>query len=207
MELIAKHNEEHPADFKKYDSIEYKHVFNELREQGKTVLDGLRLPVGADVTNTNLNELQLILLNAQGADFRGSTIRNTDMFGADMSETNLNDLDLSTTKLFHACFSGASLENVNFSENKSLKFTRFSEANLQKANFNNTKLHCANFKKANLEGATLKGADLTGANLKGTDFTNADLRNVDMTEDELLASGAILTGAKVGNNSTWKELL
>jgi len=207
MELIAKHNEEHPADFKEYDSeIKYKEVFNQLREKGKTVLHGLRLPVGADVTNTNLNELKLILLNAQEADFRGSTMRNTDMFGANMRRTNLNDLDLSTTELRCARFNGASLENVNFSGNKSLKFIRFSEANLQKANFNNTKLHCANFKKADLEGADLTGAYLKGANLKGTDFTNADLRNVDMTEDELRASGAILNGAKVGNDSTWKKL-
>ncbi|WP_174891560.1 pentapeptide repeat-containing protein [Candidatus Williamhamiltonella defendens] len=279
MELVENHTYKHPADLQKYHgaTIEYRHVFSQLREKEKTVLTALRLPEKANLTNANLDGFKLIWLNAQGADFRGSTLKNTDIGCAGMFQAKLDDIDLRTTNLLSTNFREASLQNVNFSGNKWLDNVNFSEANLQKANFNETKWVLVNFTQANLEGATFNnaifgsgtqlslaildqaelqnatcmgtsfyyaslrganlegancnsanfkrvkltgailtnanftGADLTnaklkGANLKGTDFTNADLRNVDMTEDELLASGAILNGAKVGNDSTWKKL-
>ncbi|WP_234817523.1 MULTISPECIES: pentapeptide repeat-containing protein [Candidatus Williamhamiltonella] len=82
---------------------------------------------------------------------------------------------------------------------------------LDKAELKNATCIDINFSEASLLGADLEGADCSnakfiGANLKGTDFTNADLREVDMTEDELRASGAILTGAKVGDWDKWECL-
>ncbi|WP_059108263.1 pentapeptide repeat-containing protein [Candidatus Williamhamiltonella defendens] len=207
MELVENHTDEHPANLQKYHgaSIEYKQVFTQLREKRKTVLDGLRLPEKANLTNANLDGFKLICLNAHGADFRGSTLQNTHMQGADMHRTNLNDLDLRTTILLGAYLDGASLQNVNFSGNQLLESAYFLKAKLQKANFNETELVGVHFIEANLEGATFNNAifgyrtQLPRAILDQAELKNATCIGTIFYKASLL--GAHLEGANCNSAS------
>ncbi|WP_174888770.1 pentapeptide repeat-containing protein [Candidatus Williamhamiltonella defendens] len=212
MKSIENHTDKHPADLQKYHgaSIEYRHVFSQLREKNKTVLTALRLPEKANLKNANLDGFKLICLNAQGADFRGSTLQNTDMKGADMPRTNLNDLDLRTTTLLGAYLCGASLQNVNFSGNKLLELVNFSEAKLQKANFNETELVSVDFMQANLEGATFNNAifgyqtQLPRAILDQAELKNATCIGTIFYKASLL--GAKLQGANC-NSADFKRAI
>ena len=112
---------------------------------------------GADLTNVNLDGIDLSEKMLDGArfwntDLRGADLSGSSLTGADFTDADLSGADLSEAKLVNAHFIGAKLIDADLSD-----------ANLALAN-----VTCADFSNADLTDT-----DFTDANIAATTFTGA----------------------------------
>ncbi|TAD73675.1 MAG: pentapeptide repeat-containing protein [Oscillatoriales cyanobacterium] len=110
-------------------------------------------------------------------DLTGRQLLGVRLDGCDLSGANLRQVNLRGSQLCDTDLSGADLTGARLA-GADLSGALLSEARLIEAD-----LHKASLALANLSGADLSGADLRGANLS-----------------RINSHGAIVTGAKLGNN-------
>ena len=132
-------------------------------------LNGEQGGIRADLSNTDLRDVDLRGTNLNNADLRGTNLSNTDLRDADLRGTNLNNADLRYANLIGSNLSCADLNNAD------LRY-----ANLRYADLNCTNLSCADLNNANLRGTDLKGANLSYTDLNCSDLNCADLRDADL---------------------------
>lgn len=108
------------------------------------------------------------------ADLSDSCLRLVDLSGADLSDANLRDADLSGADLSGADLTGADLRIANLMG-----------ANLSGANLRSADLRDSNLINANLSGANLINADLSYTNLSGANLINANLINANLRFTDL----------------------
>jgi hypothetical protein len=135
-------------------------------------LNGVRLfgddPGGASVAANRskavLNEADLMMADARGADFTGATLRGA----------NLNAADLRTAKLAHADLTDANLNGADLREARfpgsRMERASLIGADLREANFELADCVAANFQHSDLRGADLIGVNLSGANVAGVRY-------------------------------------
>lgn len=111
-----------------------------------------------------------------------------DLAGGNFLANELSGIELSGANLTQSNFRGANLTDADLSE-ATLNYVRFSGADLSGAYLSN----------ANLQQADLYRSSLVLANLIGANLTEANLQEVNLSQTNL--SGAIVRGAKFGNNS------
>jgi hypothetical protein len=126
-------------------------------------------------------------------------LRETNLGGANLNEANLHGADLIRANLRNVKFNKANLQGANL-ERAHLQCGIFQAANLQRANLDSTKWSFADLTKADLQGAWLVGADLQGArlnraNLRGAILYTAELRGAYLGAANL--QGAHLEDAKL----------
>jgi len=68
---------------------------------------------GADLTETDLDNVNLREADLQGTVLRGAHLQFADLWGANLIETDLTGADLSNSMLYGATFDGAVLINAN----------------------------------------------------------------------------------------------
>ena len=132
-------------------------------------LNGEQGGIRADLSNTDLRDVDLRGTNLNNADLRGTNLSNTDLRDADLRGTNLNNADLRYANLIGSNLSCADLNNAD------LRYV-----NLRYADLNCTNLSCADLNNANLRGTDLKGANLSYTDLNCSDLNCADLRDADL---------------------------
>lgn len=106
---------------RRLDTTRMQEVINFLQDS-HFLSNEIALLKGARLTEIDLSELKLSLLNLQGADFTGSKMRGIDLSGSNLSEadftlvdltgSNLNDADLTDADLSGATLTGAYLSQA-----------------------------------------------------------------------------------------------
>ena len=115
-----------------------------------------------DLSDVDLNNLDLRLANLEGAILSYAKLRNVDLGCANLSYANL----------INASLRGANLSYAN------LSYANLINANLRGVYLRGVDLNYANLSIANLRGADLTGTDLTYINLTGANLIDADLTGV-----------------------------
>ncbi len=165
------------------NEIDGVEVWNHRRAAGEGIPEFIR----ADLSGTDLREINFSLANLAGSEFLRSDLRwallsNADLNGADLRGAKLNSADLKSANLSGADVREAELRGVDLSA-----------SNLSQANLSATDLSEADLTGAKLEGATLAKANLRWTNLTGANLRGADLREANLCEAEL--SGADLSNS------------
>jgi uncharacterized protein YjbI with pentapeptide repeats len=150
---------------------------------------GSAIDVVPDLSEAELDGVDLRRTNLSGADLSGADLSGAELFRANLSEAKLSWAKLSGAMLSDANLRGAKLSGANLSD-----------ANLLKADLSGADLTEADLSLAHLTDAMLFSAKLTGAILRRTilspaGLTEADLSGADLTEADL--TGANLTGANL----------
>ena len=148
---------------------------------------------GLDFSGKDLSQLDL-----RYAQFRGSTLKETDFYsslltGANFRNANMEGCYIEDCSIFEADFSFANLKNASFMFSEQDRMAVEEEPRFPR--LLPTHFHCADLTDADLNGANLTGADFTGANLTRADFTGANLTGADFTGAEL--TGAVFTDVKL----------
>ena len=123
-------------------------------------LNGEQGGIRADLSNTDLRNV----------DLRGTNLNNADLSNAYLNNADLRFADLSNSNLSNAYLTSANLNDSNLS-NANLRYTNLTSANLR----------CSDLRRADLRDADLRYTNLTGANLTGTDLRRVDLRYANLT--------------------------
>ncbi|XP_048321368.1 FH protein interacting protein FIP2 [Ziziphus jujuba] len=118
-------------------------------------------------------------VDAEGANFHNSTLRECEFTGANLRGALLAGANLQSANLQDACLIDCS----------------FCQADLRSAHLQNADLTNANLEGAILEGANMKGAKLSNTNLRGANLQRAYLRQVNLKDTHL--EGAKLDGANL----------
>lgn len=166
-----------------------------------------------DLSNLNLNEA-----NLQGANLRHSDLRGSSFWKANLENSNLEGADLRYTNLLQTNLKKANLEEAN------LKYVNLSEANLHEANLRKCEIEKCDMRSCNLEKAVLSrvifinvvlsGANLSHANLAGVEFRNCSMWMIILDGVDLRwTKGYILDDASIKDtrfsprsNDPWSEL-
>lgn len=142
--------------------------------------------------------------NLNGVDLRGAylvdaKLRYSEFYKANLANANLAGADLGGSssdgwpyKLSKADLSGANLEGSRLDQ-KDLRWSNFTNANLAKADLSKSMLNGANFEAANLKEANLYYSNLAGAELGYANLSGANLINANLSEANLY--GAVLVEA------------
>ncbi len=173
---------------------------------------------GADLSKTNLSEINLSGANLTCAIFREAILNHSnfekaDLRGTDFWAANLNQANLKNAKLNRANLSWAELNRANLSSTD-LRDINLQSAKLRDANFSDSKIRTGNLQhticsNAVFKKADLKDAKLNHANIENANFTNADLRRANLSEAFLKNvnfTDALLTEAGVFTND-WIQIL
>ncbi|MGE5311004.1 MAG: pentapeptide repeat-containing protein [Nitrospirota bacterium] len=148
--------------------------------------------VTPDLTEANLQGLNLMRANLQQANLRGVDLRE-----ANLKQANLVGINLEGADLLRANLKGADLRQANLS-GANLVGARLKGATVREAMLEGVVLREANLKGADLLGARLQGANLWAANLKGANLWAANLKGAYLREANLKEAGlreANLAGA------------
>ena len=130
---------------------------NEILEKHEKWLNNEEGGERADLSYTNLQEVDL-----RGVDLQNAFLCGANLQKANLRKANLQYADLSGADLSEANLSGANLQKIN----------------LQFVDLSNADLINANLMYANLKFACLQYTQLNCANLHGTGFQYADLESV-----------------------------
>ena len=177
---------------------------------------------GADLSKSNLSEINLSGANLACTVFREAVLKNSnfekaDLRGADFWAANLNYSNLKKAKLNRSNLSWAEVNNVDLSladlRDINLQSAKLRNANLLEAKIRTGNLQHAICPNAIFEKVDLKDANLNHANLENANFTNADLRRANLSEaffkntiltDALLTEAGIFTNDWIQMLSNWK---
>ncbi len=176
-------------------------VWNKWRMENPTVYVDLSQ---ADLTEVNLENVNLNEAVLYKTYFSGSCLRNANIANAilnkasfdnvDLHKANLKRSKLFDTRFYHANLQGSDLsftqgENVLFMEAKiqaaDLSYASLSKTNLAMANLNDAKLIETNLKYSSLDHARLKGANLNEAKLINSTFKQANLYQANLVGADL----------------------
>ncbi|MBE9042312.1 pentapeptide repeat-containing protein [Oscillatoriales cyanobacterium LEGE 11467] len=153
----------------------------------------------------DLHNCALPLENLYEANFFGANLTGTNLQEVDLRGANLQRVDLRDANLQRANLQGANLQGANL-QRTSLQQVNLLEANLQDVNLRSVDLHGANLQQGNLRRTDLRGADLREAILLGANFRGSILRGANLRGADL--RGAILRGANLrGANLQGANLL
>ena len=152
----------------------------EILKKHKLWLRGEEGGERADLSYTDLNDVDL-----KGADLRYANLRCVDLRYANLRYANLSDTDLrkaglSDTDLINAGLRDANLRNAN------LRCANLRNVNLRNTDLRNTDLRCVNLNDADLRGADLRDTRLINANLSGADLRDVNLRDADLRGTDLI---------------------
>jgi uncharacterized protein YjbI with pentapeptide repeats len=167
---------------------------------------------GLDLFSRNMQGIDLIRVNLEGANLTGATLKGAQLRGANLRAVHMSEVDLSeaylqeaglheaillTSDLCRADLVGADLQGAALAD-ACLFETKLSGANLKDASLDNSDLRSADLQYADLQGASLYRANLHGAsldmaNLQGADLWEANLQGADLRWAKL--QGASLAGA------------
>jgi uncharacterized protein YjbI with pentapeptide repeats len=156
-------------------------VWNAWREEQHQLQPDLR---GADLAGRDLSHFSLWKTQLQWANLTGASLRNASLLGADLSHASLVEADLQGANLGGARLVQATCAGVDFGRMR-LRWTRFTEADLSRANFAQAILEGARFERANLQGAWFDGADLSWADFTGADLSEASFLAVHLKDTQL----------------------
>lgn len=121
--------------------------------------------------NQQFDRSQLLRLNAQNANFSGSSFKYAQLRGAYLVESNLSNSDFSYASISQLSFSSsqidADLTSANLT-NSNFTSTNFFDAELQSANLTNANFTNSNLSYANLSGAITSGTVFTGVRWDNT---------------------------------------
>ena len=127
-----------------------------------------------------LKEHQLWLksmgINGKRADLSNKNLQFVNLAGVDLSRANLGGANLGNTDLGNAYLNRANLRDAY------LKGANLRDADLGGADLRIADLKIADLKGANLRGANLRGADLRGADLRDADLRDADLEGANLAK-------------------------
>lgn len=167
---------------------------NFSREEFEPLLDGQKLSdYGKDLSNVNLQEVDL-----SGVDLTGFNLEKSDLSGADLTKAKLHNATLKNVKLDRAKLHNIEgLESSNGVDKKIKLVVRILNnkvdlrrdlvgADLTNVNLDRQNLMGADLTRTNLEGASLKGVQLTKANLRGANLGNTDLTDAQLDEVKLV---------------------
>ena len=153
----------------------------------------------------DFTDLNLMLIDLSGLDFKKATLTGADLYGTDLARANLQGVDLSYTRLDRATLIGTDFSGADLSEATILRPTTHSDFRIDRsetAKFAGAKLHRTRL-FARLDGADFRSADLTeadcsplssGANtiavlpyviLAGANFTDAILKGANLQQGRL----------------------
>jgi uncharacterized protein YjbI with pentapeptide repeats len=163
---------------------------------------------GADLSYTDLSNLDLQKANLNGVNLSNSNLTNTDLrkaslSGVDFSNANLSETLFCDAKLDHSNLSGLDLTKTNLLC-ADLSYADLSHAILRGSSLSGTKFDSAKLAGADLSGATLgasnildpiAAATMSSADMTGANLTGADMNGVIMNVAEL--NGALLVGANL----------
>lgn len=124
-----------------------------------------------DLSNTNLQKLDLSMLNFDNAVFSGAMAQ-----GADFHKSTLKEAKLGQTGLQLSNFGGASMQAAYLREAE-LLMAKMGGARLQEAYLRKAKMQNASLRRTQLQGANLRESKLSGVALSETNFDFADLRD------------------------------
>ncbi len=147
----------------------------------------------AELTNLELDNIDLSKVSLKGATLKKCSLRNADLISANLEGADLQQNDFSNAKLIaarlnHANLSGSILTN----------------ANMLTASTRNAKLENIDFQGHDIGGLNLKNTSLAGSNLEGQQLSRIDLSYTNLEEARLAnadLSNTILTGANLTNAS------
>ena len=128
------------------------------------------------------------------ANLEGADLSDQDLQKIDLSYANLNGADLNRSTLSGASFQGANLSGANMAGAEAEESV-FYRANLRNADMTGIYGRRADFENSDLRGADLSGADLIRADFRGADLTGANLQGANLTGAYL--DGAILKDANL----------
>lgn len=106
------------------------------------------------------------------ADLRGADLYNTDFQNLNLNDVNFVGADLRSANFGNTSLSGANFGSANLCS-ANLYNADLTRANFYNANLQDTDLINANLQGANLRGANFQGANLTGANQRSSNFKDA----------------------------------
>jgi len=135
----------------------------------------------ANLEGANLQNVQLISVNLNGANFRNANLAGANLAHAKLLGTDLRGANLTKANLIGASAIGAKLDGANLT-GANATLGNFSGAQLtrivgDRADFSGAEMYCASFVGARLDGALFRRADLTDV-----DFTGASLKDVRFQE-------------------------
>lgn len=113
-------------------------------------------------------------LDLQGLDLSGANLQDANLSNVDFSNSNLRQANLSGANLYLTNFSGSDLSQANF-ENASAKSANFSAAILKQASFLDTTATYANFSDADFSDASIENSNFSDSNLTAATFANASI--------------------------------
>ena len=127
-----------------------------------------------------LKEHQLWLksmgINGKRADLSNKNLQFVNLAGVDLSRANLGGANLGNADLGNAYLNRANLRDAY------LKGANLRDADLGGADLRIADLKIADLKDAYLKGANLRGADLRGADLRDADLRDADLEGANLAK-------------------------
>ena len=172
-------------------------------------------PTYPDLSNADLQGLDLIRVNLTKALLSGCNLRGADLSHAVLRGANLKGAELSSTR-----FISADLREANLTDAK-LTLAEMGSACLESALLINAdmwgvklaqaKMHKAELPRASVWEADLRGAQMTHTNLWRASFVKSNLQQVDLSGSDMrLASfsevdltGATITDCCVYGTSAW----
>lgn len=171
-------------------------LYGQLYSDGTGTVNGYYIGPNADLSDANLENLNLDGANLKDANLTRANLKNAILSNADLTDTNL----------FYADLTDADLSYANLTD-ANLFYADFLRSNLTGANLTRANLFYTDFISSNLNSANLKEAIINN-----TDFTNSDLSYADFSDtstSEGNFSGTTQTGTifpKITTNQTILDL-
>ena len=156
-------------------------LYGQLNSDGTGTVNGYYIGPNADLSHTNLDNL----------DLEGANLTNANLFFADLKNTNLSNANLTNINLSFADLDDADLTNANLT-NADLTYADFPGTNLSGANLFKADLGYADFISSNLNSANLKEAIINNTDFTNSDLSYADFSNTSSSEGNF--SGTTQTG-------------
>lgn len=132
------------------------------------------------IVNTDLSHIDLQSIDLRGIVLDGCDLRKQNLAGKDLSSASLKRSDLRGADLSSAIFNHANLSSAL------LAATRVDKCQFKQANLTGT-----NLSSLNLSGANLYAANLTGCDLSGTNLSDANLAKANITDTVLFNINSI----------------
>lgn len=185
-----------PPDFKKIkNEVDRRKAAQvELSRQLLDTLKGLdgvqkwnktnhRQKSSGEYKNSDLQNLDLTLLQLENVDFRTSNFDHANLTKANFQHSDIRNCSFREATLFEASAQSSQFTGCDFSG-----------ANMQRSGFYNGNWTGCTLDQTNLSDATINGSGWAKASLRKTNFSNAEFYNCDLKGADL--STANLTGAK-----------
>ncbi|MEP1742050.1 MAG: pentapeptide repeat-containing protein [Kangiellaceae bacterium] len=132
------------------------------------------------IVNTDLSHIDLQSIDLRGIVLDGCDLRKQNLAGKDLSSASLKRADLRGADLRRAIFNHADLSSAL------LAATRVDKCQFKQANLSGT-----NLSSLNLSGANLYAANLTGCDMSGTNLSDANLAKANITDSVLFNINSI----------------